>query len=253
MKDRETHDDRFVAVDFNAFKSLAKSNALSKYEKIGFPDHYRAGREAQIFDDILAKLPALNQDQRRVVDIGPGCSDLPQMLLNHCSERNHLLWLIDNEEMLALLPENKNVTKVAARFPECDALVSDLAGSVDVVICYSVMHYVILDVPFFRFLDRAMSLLAPGGRLLLGDLPNISMRKRFLESSSGQRFHKSYMQTTEPPVITYNVLEPDNIDDSVITSILLRARGQGFHSYVMPQPADLPMANRREDILIERP
>jgi hypothetical protein len=38
-----------------------------------------------------------------------------------------------------------------------------------------------------------------------------------------------------------------------MVSVLLRARAQGCDAYWLPQPADLPMANRREDILIIKP
>ena len=43
------------------------------------------------------------------------------------------------------------------------------------------------------------------------------------------------------------------IDDTVICALLTRARASGFDAYVMPQAADLPMANRREDLLFSRP
>jgi hypothetical protein len=39
----------------------------------------------------------------------------------------------------------------------------------------------------------------------------------------------------------------------VVFAVLQRARAAGFHAYVLPQPAHLPLANRREDILIVRP
>jgi hypothetical protein len=47
--------------------------------------------------------------------------------------------------------------------------------------------------------------------------------------------------------------EPAKIDDAVVLEILQRARDKGFDAYVVPQSDDLPMANRREDILIVRP
>jgi len=48
-------------------------------------------------------------------------------------------------------------------------------------------------------------------------------------------------------------VEPDQIDDSIVFAILQRARAAGFHSYVLPQAPHLPLANRREDILVIRP
>jgi len=53
--------------------------------------------------------------------------------------------------------------------------------------------------------------------------------------------------------VSFNRLEPSVMDDSVVFAVLARARAQGFHAWVVPQAVDLPMANRREDILIRRP
>lgn len=43
------------------------------------------------------------------------------------------------------------------------------------------------------------------------------------------------------------------IDDAVVLSLVSRSRAAGFNAFVVPQAANLPMANRREDILILRP
>jgi hypothetical protein len=45
----------------------------------------------------------------------------------------------------------------------------------------------------------------------------------------------------------------DRIDDGVILGIVDRMRRRGFDAYVVPQSESLPLANRREDILIVRP
>jgi hypothetical protein len=40
------------------------------------------------------------------------------------------------------------------------------------------------------------------------------------------------------------------MDDTVIFSLMMRLRKFGCETYLLPQNPDLPMANRREDILI---
>ena len=61
--------------------------------------------------------------------------------------------------------------------------------------------------------------------------------------------------TPAPTVAVNPPPRPDTgkIDDAVVFEILERARESGFDAYVAPQPDELPMANRREDILIVRP
>jgi len=38
-----------------------------------------------------------------------------------------------------------------------------------------------------------------------------------------------------------------------VLAVLAHARAAGMHAFVVPQASGLPMANRREDILIGRP
>jgi hypothetical protein len=116
-----------------------------------------------------------------------------------------------------------------------------------------VLHYILVDAAFFRFLDVSLSLLGAGGQFLIGDIPNISKRKRFLASETGVHFHQEFMKTADLPIVEFNQIEHDQIDDAVVMSLIQRARGQGFDAYVIPQDPNLPMANRREDILITRP
>lgn len=244
---------QFSNIGFEDFRRLAADQSLSKYERIGFPDAYRQGFEADIFSDIVKKLTNLEGNKGRILDIGPGCSDLPIMLIDLCRKRGHQLALVDSKEMLDQLPDEPFIEKVAALYPNCPDLISRLRGAVDVILCYSVLHYVLVDTAFFRFLDTSLSLLAPGGQMLIGDIPNISKRKRFFASENGVRFHQEFMKTKELPDVAFNTIEHDQIDDAVVMSLLQRARAQGFDAYVVPQGSILPMANRREDILITRP
>lgn len=243
----------FADIGYDDFRRFAKDPSLSKYEKIGFPDSYRKGFEEFIFSDILEKLTLLRDKEKNVLDIGPGCSDLPRFLIKLCKENKHQLHLIDSEEMLALIPDDVAVRKYPAIFPNCQDFINQFLGKMDVILCYSVLHYILVDVAFFRFLDSCLALLAPGGQLLIGDIPNISKRKRFFSSDAGIRFHQHFMKTADKPDVRFNQIEHNYIDDAIVMAILNRSRLQGFDAYLLPQGKSLPMSNRREDILIIRP
>jgi hypothetical protein len=245
--------ERFGKLSYEDFRRMAGNSSLSRYEKIGFPDEYRAGFEELIFADVLAKLPGLDQPGRTVVDIGPGCSDLPRMLIRHSVERGHRLVLVDSEEMLAQLPDGPGVEKRAARYPDCADLLERHAAGVDAILAYSVLQYVFATASVYDFLDRSLGLLAHGGAMLIGDIPNVSKRKRFLASPAGARYHRSYTGSGDPPDVRFNAVEPGLSDDAVVLGLLARARASGCEAYVVPQPDDLPMANRREDVLIRKP
>jgi hypothetical protein len=244
---------RFANIAFEDFRRLAREEGLSMYERIGFPDGYRKGHEAAIFEDIRYKLTNLDRASATVVDIGPGCTDLPRALIDLCRRQQHALTLIDSAEMLALLPDGPRIAKLAAMYPNCTDALKPLLGRVDVILCYSVLHYILVDAAFFRFLDVSLSLLAPGGQFLIGDIPNNSKRKRFFASDTGMCFHQQFMNTADRPEVRFNQIEHDQIDDAVVMALLQRARAAGFDAYVVPQDPALPMANRREDILITRP
>jgi len=244
---------RFADLSFDDFRDMANDKSLSCCEKIGFPDSYRKGREQAIFNDIQLKIPVLNEQGKTVLDIGPGCSELPQIISKLCKAHNHQLVLVDSDEMLDLLPDDTFIKKIAAYYPQCPQLFSDYSGRIDVIICYSVFHYIFTESSVWTFLDKSLELLAEGGSLLIGDIPNISMRRRFFSSDAGKRFHRNFTGENDDPDVTFNTLVTKSIDDSVIFSLLMRARDAGFDAYVLPQSSDLPMANRREDILIKRP
>lgn len=243
---------RFENLTYDDFRRLATDETLTPYERIGFPTSYREGKEELIFDDLLRKLPALDSRDRRVLDVGPGCSTLPRLLIDHCAARGHELILVDSSEMLEQLPDAREITKLAGSFPDEQNLQGS-DGTIDVAIVYSVLHYVFAEGNLFAFLDRLLALLAPGGAALLGDIPNVSKRRRFFASSAGIAFHKEFMQTDDAPPATFNEPAPGAIDDAVVFSLLARARAAGCDAYVVPQPQELPMANRREDVLITRP
>jgi hypothetical protein len=243
---------RFKDLTFDDFRRMACDPDLTRHEKVGFPDEYRAGREADIFRDVVGKLPLLEQRDRTVLEIGPGCSELPVMLMELCATQGHRLLLVDSAEMLAQLPDAAHVEKIPGRYPEVAGL-EQHADTVDVILAYSVLQYAFAEGNVWSFLDRSLALLAPGGAMLLGDIPNTSMRKRFFASAAGLRCHQQFTGSSELPDVRFNVLEAGQMDDSVVFGLLLRARTAGFHAFVVPQPNGLPMSNRREDILICRP
>lgn len=89
--------------------------------------------------------------------------------------------------------------------------------------------------------------------MLIGDIPNISKRKRFFSSENGISFHQNFTGTSEVPEVNFLQIEDDKIDDAVLLGLIMRVRAQGFDAYWLPQHGGLPMSNRREDILISRP
>lgn len=243
----------FDDLTFEKFRELAVTDGLSHHEKVGFPNEYREGREAAIFADMLRKMRTLDRAGVVALEIGPGCSQLPVMLADLCAQRSGAVHFVDSQEMLQQLPQAPHIHKWPGRYPELPELFEELGGKVDAIIAYSVIQYVFAEGNLFQFVDRCLSLLCDGGELFLGDIPNVTMRKRFFSGNEGIQTHKQFTGRDELPEVQFNQLEPARIDDSVVLAVLARARAQGYHAWVMPQSAELPMSNRREDILIRKP
>lgn len=243
-----------LPLDYEKFRQLARNPNLSEEEKIAFPPELRRGYEDGIFADILRKLPALESERRSVVDIGSGVGGLTTRLIAQCRRQAHRLVLVDSEEMLALTPESPEVIKVPGMYPSnAEAVRQAAGGSADAVLCYSVLHYVFVDTNPFAFLDSIMGILNDGGAALVGDIPNASKRRRFFSSATGVAFHKQNRNTDAPPLVSHFDIQHENIDDAVMSGLVTRAQAAGFDAYVLPQAADLPMANRRDDLLIRKP
>jgi len=237
---------------FEEFRHRATDANLSNNEKSGFPDAFRKDISANIIQDWEKKIPSFSLASMNILDIGPGCSDLPRAFMDYCGGKKHSLTLIDSEEMLGNLPDANHVKKIKGLFPDC---MEEFSGtsSFDIIIAYSVLQYIFKAGNLFQFIDKAASLLNEGGYLLLGDIPNSTRRKRFLSSEKGRRYHQQHYDKNGTPKVIFNAIDHAEIDDGVILGILFRLRLSGFDCFVMPQSPDLPMANRREDILIYRP
>jgi hypothetical protein len=244
--------ERFRDLTFEGFRELARDGSLSAHEKVGFPNSYREGKEPAILADIRAKLSNLETSGGLILDVGPGCSGVARGLIELCGERGHSLFLIDSAEMLRLLPNPPCVTKVPGRFPDdCAAFLHQHRGRLDAILVYSVIQYVAREASAEEFLDRCLELLAAGGQLLIGDVPNRSMRERFLGSAAGREFVRGFAgEAKGPPAPASENLA---IDDAAMLALIERARRAGYDAFLLPQAPGLPMAGRREDLLIRKP
>ncbi len=252
MDTAQSEFDKFKNLKFEDFRDLANDASLSVYQKIGFPDSYRKDKEKHIFDDLVKKLGLSNEETGKVIlDIGAGCSELAHFIIQHSEQYGHELLLVDHQEMLNQLPDRSFIKKHYGYFPDdTAAIVNEYQNKVDAIICYSIFHYVFYNTCCFKFLDVAVSLLKPGGKLVIGDIPNISKRKRFFNTATGIAYHQEFTKTKTLPAIDHLIPEPTQMDDGVVFGILQRYRNFGFETYLLPQDVNLPMANRREDILI---
>ena len=223
--------------------------------KKGVPGMVKSGRytetdETHIFGDILQK--AKLEGANAVLNIGCGCSKPAIDLMEFCRKTGAVCVMVDHPNMIAELKScskpPKNVIFIAGRFPDAKGAVLKAAKSFDSIIVYSTLHYV-KGLDCFKFLDEAASLLSPGGRMLIGDIPNVSKKKRFLSTKWGREFHEKWSGRKAPTAAEIRAMT-GQFDDKRIAQIMQRYRHVGYETYLLKQNEKLPFCYSREDILI---
>lgn len=235
---------------YGDYRRRAQDPTLTPNEKCGFAEVFRAGMSQPIFDDIASKLTHLERPGARICDIGAGCSELALLIVEVTARRQQSLTVIDCPEMLELLPAMAHLGKIDGPFPDCLQRAGGAIGPFDAILAYSIAGTLFQEGNLFAFVDAAAGLLAEGGQFLLGDIPNAGMRKRFMASAAGKAYHAAYYGHLPLPQVAFGELEPGEIDDGVMLGLLARLRGAGLNAFVVPQQPGLPMATRREDLLV---
>ncbi len=250
----KTLDFQTTKFSYETHQELAKNPHLSGHERVGFPNHYREGRDGFIVEDITSKLKFTDNQYGTLLDIGCGASSVTNLLLEQCHQYNIDAVLNDSPEMLANIDSKRECKKIAGKFPLVfDECMKQAPQGYDMILSYSVLQLVHgSGGNIFDFLDAIMAALKTGGIALLGDIPNHSKRKRFFSTEAGIAFHQSYTKTNEIPIMQHYQIERGNISDGMLQALVSYAHAAGCDAYILPQAKNLPFANRRDDLMIQK-
>ncbi len=237
-----------VRSSFDAYGELARSN-VSATELSGRYET-QAEAERRIVADVGRKLAIDPRDS--LLDIGCGAGNLLIPLSFVAADAVG----IDHPDVISYARQHScgaRIRWLAGQFPDVA-----LNERFDCILLYSVIHYVPSFSELLPFIDAGADLLKPGGRLLIGDIPNRDRKRRFLESEVGQIFEKEWQKSRlESPRKESRIFDDatgiGTLSDAESLEIAARSRANGFHVYILPQPQDLPFGHTREDILVVRP
>lgn len=233
---------------FDIYGQRASEGSLSSTELSGRYSMQAEGLRRAVLD-IHAKLALLSTD--RLLDVGCGVGDItiPLSMMvasTSCVDHPKVLERLRNRvplEPIAYYPGEFSKISITARFEKILAY--------GVVICLASKEEV------YEFIDKALSLLMPGGRLLVGDFVNSDKKARFVDSEKGKEFSRAWDAQVKslPNGKNAEDFRPNpesifkHIDDRFMMETLLKYRQMGFETFLLPQPSDLAFGHTREDIL----
>jgi SAM-dependent methyltransferase len=239
------------SISFENYSKLATSTDIG-YTEVSGRYQFQSSAERRIVLDVIEKMRLSSEDSLLEIGCGPGNLLIPlSYIVNDAMG-------IDNEAMLARLAArggaSSKVTLIAGDFLSMPAPPRAFSK----ILIYSVIQYMEDFTQAVAFAMRALSLLAPGGRLLLGDLPNRDKKARFQSTPEGMRAAsewRSELSTAGPHPISGFPADSRlvEVNDVFILRLLELTRQSGFESYVLPQPSNLPFGNSREDLLFVAP
>ncbi len=202
--------------------------------------------ERRILLDVVTKLDIEPHDT--VLDIGCGVG----LLAGPLSYLVSGVTGIDHPEVVdALRSRCPGVEAIPGDFRDLDLGTQKFTK----IVIYGVVQNLPDEAAVTDFLQKALNHLHPGGRLLVGDIPNIDKKRRFQATSYGAEFEKLWASKNgSASTIDEKALLPESrrieFTDAIVASIFKNVRSSGYEAFVLPQPEDLPWGFTREDLLV---
>ena len=241
---------------FDAYGELAGN--VSTPILISGRNPMHADQVKNIVADVRSKLSPQKEDQ--LLELG---CNIGLLLTPLSSEVQHAVGL-DHSSLIDAYEKSgipNNVRLISGSWPR-----TQVQGPFDIVLIYGVLNCLPDAKSGHIFISSCYPLLRPGGRLLVGDLPNEDMRQRFLESAEGSQIAQRYSEARATDkktdesgeyAVRDSLFQPAMtdpfIDDTFILNVIEDARTHNLNAFVLPQPSTLPFGYSREDILIIRP
>ncbi|MDO6524960.1 class I SAM-dependent methyltransferase [Motilimonas sp. 1_MG-2023] len=233
---------------FQAYGERAFS--LNNHTQIAGRYAIQRDAEKNIVKDVIDKVDLKSTDKLLEIGCGTGNLLIPMsFLVSHCVG-------IDHPNCLNKFTQRTSVDNITLFGGDFFTLPNTDLGMFDKIIIYSVLHCLPNEQSVIDFVDKALAILAPGGLMLIGDIPNQDTKQRFLNSKEGQAFSvdwaKKMADSTVSEVPFETGIKSTEFNDEKLFSLVRRIRNQGAQAYIMPQPSNLPFGYTREDVVIRK-
>lgn len=202
--------------------------------------------EKNIVPDVIKKLELKATD--RLLDVGCGTGNISIPISRVVKE----VVVVDHPSVIDSFKkrcDSKNIHFIPGNFFDVD-----LTGKFDKILCYSVLHYLADMDEVMSFIRRTLFLLALGGMILFGDIPNKSNQYRLSMMERWSAFYRSWWQRLFgrklhlPPCNDQKLVRFTNEE---IMEICYQLRDAGYKPYILPHAKNLPFWGITEDILVK--
>lgn len=235
------------------YLSLIKNKKKSLTEISGrYPED--KGTEKFILIDIEKKLLLKKSD--KLLDIGCGYSELLKKTIKLSERLKIELTLCDIKNVIAAIKSNIKVRSNVKFIDKHFQNYNFDKKRYNKILLYSVIHYI--DKPKV-FLNKAFNLLERKGSMLIGDIPNVDKKFRFLKSPFGKKFEKKRKKRFDINKLTKNYYsflkytkQNTNINDSFVKWIKTHFKKKKAKVVIFNQSKKLPYCYTRQDILIRK-
>ena len=230
------------------------ASPINNFTKLAGRYNIQDESERLVIMDIINKLEINNKDDLLEIGCGAGNLLIPlSFFVNRATGVDHpqLIKRLNNR-----FNDHEKIETVCGNFLQIDK--TAFTKHYTKILIYSVIHYLSNEDELKDFIQKSLSILSKGGKLLIGDIPNISKKNRFIKSETGKTFKDKWDKLVNEKcknVILPKSIEKDMslicIDDNIILQIVRYFREKGYNVFILPQDFNLPFGYTREDILIE--
>ena len=141
----------------------------------------------RILWDVIKKLELNPSDSLLEIGCGTGNLLLPlSFFVKNTAGVDHKACL---DRLQKRFPGNKNIHFIPGNFLDVS-----VKGKYTKILCYSVLHYLANESEVYKFIHKTLTILRPGGKILLGDIPNRSVKERFIYSQKGKEFDRKWQK-----------------------------------------------------------
>ena len=195
----------------------------------------------------LKNIMMLNSKDK-FIEIGSGLGNLLIPLSKYVGKTTALDHPTIIKNLKKRVGKKKNFSFISGNF-----LKKKINFKYDKILVYGVLHCLKNSKEVNNFIYKGIKILKNGGIIFFGDIPNESLKQKFLNSRKGKIFQKKWKRSVSKQKFeAKNFGSLVKFNNKTIFNIIRKFENKRTEVYVIPQPNDHPFSNTRVDLIIKK-